>query len=352
MKIHKRALHEALTELVRVVDHKSDVSALKHVKLSASMGTLTVTAANLKQTLTAEIQGDGELTVCLPAKTLANLVKPENKKDDGEVVIEVRDESSVFVTVDSLKTVLATVPVEDFPADSSDEFNLVAFWPAAPLRTSLGHVLPAASDDVTRPHINSVSLGEAIAATDGHRLHVSTLPTALAEPLLLPVPAATTLQRILKTADNVVIARSDDRVKVRAGAWTMESKLVDEQFPPIDQVIPKRSRIDLVVEADLLKRSLKHVGKVSTNGAVKMRVNGVIELSSTEVDCSASVIVEPLENTHPADDEDLIMGVNMAYLVDAVAREKGKVKVRLNGPLDPILVECDDRLSVVMPMRV
>jgi DNA polymerase-3 subunit beta len=350
MKVNRRALHEALSILVRVADYKSTIQALRCVKLDAKDGQLRLTATNLDQTLTAEIPGEGDLTICLPAKALAQLAKPE-PKTSGDLDIEPIDGSIVAIKAEGVVVRLATMTIEDFPSENDDEFNLVAMWPAGKLADSLAFCTPAVSTDETRPHICCISLDEVMAATDGHRLHTATLPSQLSEPILLPVPTAKILQRILKGADNIVIARSEKSLKLRVGIYTLETKLVDSTFPPIDQVIPKRHDTRLVVDADQFAKVVKRVGMLSNTRGVKMIVNGRIELSSSDEECEANVIVEPLENNH--DGEDIVMGLNMAFLFDAMGKEKGNVSISLAGPLDPIRVDhTDGRLSVIMPMRI
>jgi DNA polymerase III subunit beta len=232
---------------------------------------------------------------------------------------------------------------------------MIAFWPTAPLLDALAHCIPTICGDATRPHINSLCLHEVMASTDGHRLHTASLPTQLSEPLLIPLRSAQILPRILKGADNVVIARSDDTLKLRAGVFTLETKMTDAEFPPIDQVIPKGHETRLVVDASGFSKAIKKAGSLSSDRlkGIRMTINGVVELSSSEEDCESKVMVTPLENNHPEDSPDIIMGVNMAYMVDALARDKGQVTIEVGKPLDPILVRHeDDRLSVVMPMRV
>lgn len=352
MRINKRALHEALSILVRVIDKKSTVAALQHLKLAAYQGTVSLTATNLEQTVSCEIPGEGELTVCLPARILSKIVKPESKKDDGFVDISIVDNTAV-VNVDGITTKLIPADVQDFPQGQEQEWNLVALWPSKPLIESLEFVLPAASNDETRPHICCVSLNEnQIATTDGHRLHCSLTPSPLTEQLLLPVPSAQILQHILKNAEHVVIAKSEDRLKMKVGPWTLETKLTDAVFPPVDQVVPKTHAVSLSVDSKAFSKALKRIGALSNSRGVKMVVNGAITLESSDPDVGeVSVQVQPLENDHCG--EDIVAGFNMAYLLDAIGKDADKVQIQMNGPLDPLRIDLEGgRVGVVMPMRV
>ncbi|MCP4607040.1 MAG: DNA polymerase III subunit beta [Proteobacteria bacterium] len=356
MKLNQRALHEALTQLVRIMDRKPTLEILSTVKLMATHGKVTVTSTNLDQWLSTEIPGEGELTICIAAKVLKDLTKPESKGDNGDVTIEVLDEKTITLTVDGLTTQLKTEPVEEFPLPSTDTFNLVAMWPAKPFADSLGFCVPVASDDPCRPHINAVCLDECLAATDGHRLHVATIEHPLTDPLLIPIRAAQALQRVLKNSKDIIIAKSDDRVKMKAGSWTLESKVTQETYPPIDQVIPKNNETEIVIDAPKFTKALKRICSLSKdrNFGVKLTINGVIEMTSANPSVGeATMIVEPVSSNHCSDEEDVVLGINSAYLLDALAKEKERVTMSLSGPLDPVRFDYEDgRVGVVMPMRV
>ena len=211
------------------------------------------------------------------------------------------------------------------------------------------YTIPAVSTDSTRPHIGGVHFeSNRIASTDGHRLHLMITDLPLDVPFLLPLPAAKTLRKIL--TDMVIIARADDRLKVKTGNWLMECRLSDAQFPPIDQVIPRHQNTQVSVDAALFTRALKQVAGVSQrNIGVKLRINGAIELSATDPDIGESrAIVNPTSTNHTGDILDF--GVNSAYLLDAIT---GKDAVmQFDGPLDPVTVTCGKSFAVVMPMRI
>lgn len=356
MRINRRAFYGALQILNKVADAKSAMKILSCVKLESHDGQLTLTATNLEQTIATEIPCEGDIACCLPAKALAQLAKPENAKTAGMLDIELIDPTIAAIQAEGVVVRLMTFPIDDFPSPpADDDLQLLALWPSKPLAESLAYVVPAVSTDTTRPHINCLALLDSrCASTDGHRLAVAGLPTELPEPLLIPTAAAKLLPRLLKDGDSVVLARSEKTLKLRVGSWTLTTNLVQSEFPPIDQVIPAYCDDNprVVVDAKQLAQAFRRVGSLSNTRGVRVTVNGAIELSSSDPEVGdASVVVEPAENTHEGDD--LVLGLNMAYVVDALATMKGDATLRFGGKLDPVRIE-DDRgmLSVVMPMRV
>ncbi len=354
MQTLKQELSTALRELVRVAPNKPSVPILAHVVLRAAGGTLTLRSTDIDTHLTAELPCDGDLApICLPVKSLAALARPESSKKDAGVVTIDLDGMIATVVVDGVTSKLATLPADDFPATSDAEWTLTGVWPEKPLAAAIAHVLPAVSADITRPHLCCVALVDGTAVTtDGHRLHTARLGVPTSEPLLLPVPAASALSRILTGDDAVVVVRTDTRLKIRVRGWTLETKLVDAEFPPFEQVIPRQSTIHMTVEAVQFGQALKRLTALSANRGVRVTVNGAIELGLSDPEQGeATVTVSTLENDHVG--EDLVIGLNPAYVLDALGKTNRPVRLALGGCLDPLLLTHDDgRLAVVMPMRV
>ncbi len=354
MQVNRTALSNALRELARITPSKPSMPILSHVLVQAVGGVLTLRATDVNTTLTAELEADGDLAACcIPLKPLAAMCKLESKRDTGTVAIDL-DDTTATVIVDGVTSKLPTLPADDFPQDANAPFQLVGVWPERPFAEAINHVLPAASNDATRPHLCCVALvGDTAVATDGHRLHTAKLPAATPEPLLLPVPAASALCHILTGDDAVVIAKADKRLKLRVRGWTLETRLVDAEFPPYEQVIPRSSEVHLSVDTAQLTRAFKRLAGVSLGRGVRVAVNGSIELSASDPGHGESrLTVTLLENDHVGDD-DLVLGVNPAYVIDALGKDARPVRLNLGGCLDPLVVRHDDgRLAVVMPMRV
>jgi DNA polymerase III sliding clamp (beta) subunit (PCNA family) len=201
--------------------------------------------------------------------------------------------------------------------------------------------------------LNAVCLGpDRIAATDGHRLHVSPLPAAIPEALLIPLGTATVLRRLLDDGEHVVVARGGDVIRIRVGSWQVETKLVEARFPPVDKVVPPRDRsVHISLETAVLRRALERVSRLSKDGSVRVVVNGTITLATSDPDLGdAEVVVPVLESNHTGDD--LVTGFKLAYLRDAVATQHDTIDLGMDRPTDGLRIDAGDRLAVVMPMRL
>ena len=355
MKVDRRALYSALTELVRVTDPKASLPILSHVLLQAVAGVLTLRATDLTRNLTCQLSAEGELETCLPAKLLAQLIKPEGRGDAGDVIIESIDDASCAVTFDGLTSRLAALSPEMFPAGpgGKDDWSLLALWPASDVRTTLEYVLPAVSTDDGRPHLNAVYLDlEKIVATDGHRLHLADLPGRLPDPLLIPLESAKTLGRISKLGDQLILARAGNVVRARVGAWQLDAKLADARFPPYEKVIPTERPTKMTVDRALLTKALARVTRLSKGKIVKLTINGQVSIAASDPDLGSVAIDVPLIETNHVGD-DIVMGVNPAYLKDAITPKQKTIQLGLSNPTDAMTLDLGGgRFAVVMPTRL
>ena len=355
MKVDRRALYSALTELVRVTDPKASLPILSHVLLQAVAGVLTLRATDLKRNLCCQLPAEGDFETCLPAKLLANLIKPKGRGDAGDVVIEGSEGTSCSVTFEGLSSRLVPIAPEQFPTGpkSDDQWSLLALWPSNALREVLRYVLPAASPDDDRPHLNAVCLDAGrIITTDGHRLHLAELPSELPAPLLVPLESAKTMDRILKLGEQVILARSGDILRVRAGAWQLDTRLADARFPPYQKVIPVEWPTMVTVDHSLFSKALARVSRLTRNPTMRLTINGQMTIATSDPDLGeAEVVVPLLESNHEGGD--IVMGVNAAYLKDAVGPKQKSFRIGLGQAGDAMRLDLEkDKLAVVMPVRL
>jgi DNA polymerase-3 subunit beta len=354
MRVDRRAFHAALKELGRIARPQRVLPILSNVLLHATQGCLKLTATDLAQTLKVELPAEGELHAILPAKLLADLVKPAGKEQQGTVTLE-PVAGRPAVKIDEAGS-LEGIDPQTFPAGPADlDWSLLGIWPAEALGQALSFVLPAASRDTTRPTLCTVCLNEGHAiTTDGHRLHLASIPVSLEKPILLPVSSAATLARLLRGKEQVVVAQAKGRVRFRVGSWELETKLTEAVFPPWKHVVPSHDARDIILSTEVarLSSALIQLGRVSEN--LTTRVNGALTLGAFEPgppEAKLELVVQTLTNSHSGDD--LVTGFNSRYLTEALAGAGEKIEMRFTTPLAPLRLDLDGgRVAVIMPVRV
>ena len=353
MKIQKRALHQALTQINKATSPKASLQIIQTVKLTAHNEKLTILGTDLNNYLRVDLHCTGEdFESCIAARPLLQLVRPEGKTDKGTVTVTMVG-NTLAVESDGIVTWIPTLPADGFPEPEDDNWRLAAVWPGKEFLNSLQFVSRAASDDCSRPHICSVYIdNNFLVATNGHQLHKAPVPTPFLTEVLLSTDTVNLLLNILKLSDQMFIALSDDQVRIQVGSYTLQAKLKEEQFPPYEMVIPKRQKSSVTLKTAGFLRAMKHIAAVSAKaGGMKMTLNGALELSVDSNLGAASVDVPLLENGHHGDV--FVAGFNQELITTSLMTDAEQVTLSMESPLDPLVITDNrDRLAVVMPMRI
>lgn len=219
-------------------------------------------------------------------------------------------------------------------------------------------VTKAMSTDTTRDHLGAMLLDtedHVMVATDGHRMHVAPCPE-LDHPALIPSLAANLIpalaaksgvQIVIDGAHVSVVGRSCVALRCR----NMHSSV---QFPPWKQVVPKLD--DMLVKLELSDQAAKQwTGNLKPlKSSAKFRVNGVVEASVCETQTTVLLPTSDKlwRDQSDPDSHDITIGLNSVYMVDAI----GNVGCSILIPKDslcPCRVETqDERVAVVMPLRL
>jgi len=241
-------------------------------------------------------------------------------------------------------------------------------WETSRLVEGLAYVSQAMSDDVTRFHLCGVLLSRNgdLVGCDGHRLHVydykdgnaaESFFTDYSEDTILPAQTVKMLQSAIKACGGnkaeVYSSRNSSHVRfvIDGGGISIEitSKLVDSQYPPYHNVIPKSHKSLCEVNAGALVEACKLLVKLddSFNHTLEFSLNGALHIRGGGVS-------ETLETTRNEGDkfEFGSYGANGQYFVEAASLPGQEVVIEIGDSLDPILFRQGSFLAVVMPKRV
>lgn len=360
MRVNHKELYDAMQILTKVVDHKSSIAALQCIYIKAENGKATLSATDIDQWLQVELPAEGDMVACIPCRQFIKLVRAGKKKTKKYIDLDVVDTGTVDVTCQGVTTRLVVFDHEDYPLPSTDTWKAIGTADASQLAAALQYTLPAASRDTTRLHLNSIYLESngAVVSTDGHRAHLASNAHELTESILMSRDAAIVIEKILKGSDSVeFFVDSDEKLRVTAGHWTLQTKILEETFPPYRSVFPKLSAAEMIldVETKVFRDAIKHVATVTTKDkpGVTMTINGVVSLEAEQPDVGkAQINVDTIENTHNPEEKDYVIGYNPKYMLDALGKSNTAMLHFDADHLSPIRVDLDGRMAVVMPTRL
>jgi DNA polymerase-3 subunit beta len=233
----------------------------------------------------------------------------------------------------------------------------------------LGSVEHAVCKDESRFHLNGVlfeydGLRMRFVATDGHRLvkrerEVAPFTAQGAEPfrlkagVIIPAAGVKQIRKLLATGE-CSIGQLGHFLVVRFQNVTLAIKLIDAQFPPYEQVIPKEHKKIITVDRlrfiDALRRA--QLMSSETRGVKVAASKDGMTITSDNPDLGE--VREELEAEYNA--EPIAIGFNPKYVVELLTQmSSDQITIALGGELDPGLIRPltgDDYLGVVMPMRI
>jgi len=365
LTIDRMSLLRPLGHVQSVVERRNTIPILANVVLRAEEGELSLTATDMDMDIATEV---GCLVMTAGTTTLsAHLLYDIARKlpDGAEVEIAVND-GHAMVSAGRSSFRLPTLPVEDFPAISSNDLPVNFSLNAADMRDLIDTTRFAISTEETRYYLNGIYIhkaesGELCAvATDGHRLAMTrqALPSGAAQmpSIILPRKAVSELRKLLDDFDgDVLIGLSETRAEFRFGVVRLTSKLIDGTFPDYTRVIPVGNDRIMQVDVSTFSAAVDRVSTIASekSRSVKMGLkSGVLTLSASNTDASSAT--EELEVSY--DGPEMEIGFNARYLLDIAGQvNSDMVEFALADQGSPSLVRApsdEASLFVLMPMRV
>ena len=365
LTIDRISLLRPLGHVQSVVERRNTIPILANVVLRAEGGELSLTATDMDMDIATEV-GCSVMTSGTTTMSAHLLYDIARKLPDGaEVEIAVND-GNAMVSAGRSSFRLPTLPVEDFPAISSNELPVNFSLTAADMRDLIDATRFAISTEETRYYLNGIYIhkaesGELCAvATDGHRLAMTrqALPSGAAQmpSIILPRKAVSELRKLLDDFDgDVLVGLSETRAEFRFGVVRLTSKLIDGTFPDYTRVIPVGNDRIMQVDVSAFSAAVDRVSTVASekSRAVKMGLkSGVLTLSASNTDASSAT--EELEVSY--DGPEMEIGFNARYLLDIAGQVNSDlVEFVLADQGSPSLVRApgdEASLFVLMPMRV
>jgi DNA polymerase III subunit beta len=364
-KIRKEEFLRGLYLAHGIADRKSTLPILANVLLRTDgKEKLICGATDLNVTtlvaLGAKVDKEGGLTVA--ARQLYEIVKG---LPDEEIRVRRTEQNWAEIRAGKVEFKVVGLSDRDYPKLPAIAEAQTSAVETAALRDMIAKTIFSVSLDETRQHLAGVlfeSDGEiaCMVSTDGHRLSKVSRPLPggpkLTTGVLIPRKGIVELRRAIETRDApVAIGIHDGAFVLKADDVGISVKLIEGQFPPYDQVIPKDNDRAFTLSRLAFLDALKRVSLMSSDKTSGVRFGlekGKLRVESDNPDLGAAK--EELEIAYKG--TPVQIGFNARYFIDLLT-EIGtpEVRVELAGELDPAVVrpgDGSDYVCVVMPMRL
>lgn len=346
-----------------IADRKSTMPMLANVLLrTQGKGQLLVAATDLNVSLTAELKSTvvAEGGITLGAKNLYDLIV--NAPGD-EVSLKKADNHWAEIRSGKVTYRIVGMPDRDFPKVPDHREATYATVESAVLREMIERTLFSVCNDETRFHLNGVYFESdgslcRMVSTDGHRLSKVERTIAngpkLSAGVIIPKKGLLELRRVLDAGPACKLAIKTPHLFLVQEDIAIAVKLIDAQFPPYEQVIPKDHKRIITVDRGRFIDALKRAQLMSseTRGVKVAAAKEGLTVTSDNPDLGE--VREELDAEY--DGDAIAIGFNPKYVVELLGQmASDQITIALGGELDPGLirpVSSDEYLGVVMPMRI
>jgi DNA polymerase-3 subunit beta len=255
------------------------------------------------------------------------------------------------------------MPDRDFPKVPDHREATYTTLDSAVLREMIDHTLFSVCNDETRFHLNGVFFESdgsksRMVSTDGHRLSKVERTIAngpkLSAGVIIPKKGLLEIKKVLEQGPQAKLAIKTPHVFLVQDDIAIAVKLIDAQFPPYEQVIPREHKKIITIDRLRLIDALRRAQLMSseTRGVKVAASKEGVTVTSDNPDLGE--VREELEAEYSSDA--IAIGFNPKYVVELLTQmTSDQVTVALGGELDPGLIRPltgDDYLGVVMPMRI
>jgi len=364
--IERGPLLQALQKVQSVVEKRNTIQILGNILCSVKGQELSLCATDLevgiKVSLPVQTQQEGKIT--LSAKHFLDIVK---ELPDKQLHITRKDNNWVEIVCGKSKFNIVSLSADEYPSLPSFEEKTYFDAKTEALVDMIDRTQFAVSTDATRYHLNGVFFEHLengimrMTATDGHRLSFVDHEVFLKMPelkrgIIVPKKGLTEFRKLLgESGSTVGLAFERGYLFVRFNDAYLFVRLIDGEYPPYQQVVPKAVDRLLKIDRETINSALKRVSLLAheKSRGVKLAIQpGTLVISSSNPDMGEAR--EEVDAEYAG--EAMEIGFNSKYLLECLnVMRSEQLEFHLKDRLSPgILREVgqQNHTYVIMPMRI
>lgn len=358
--------HDALKTAKRGAARKATMPILEDVLIREEEDRVTLRGTDLEAHVKTSLPVQMEPTMglddsvadateaTLPVDRLASTLK---ELPDMPVEVTIDTEAKVMLETDQGSYEMRGHKGEDFPdlpeMDPDEEMD------AAPLEGAFQRVAFCMSGDALRPAMEGVFLdaeGNAVVATDGHRLSRVDMEVPLNESVIISRAGVNLMQRVIAESSTLAVGEDRAWIVLRGERTSVYSRLIDETYPNYETVIPDGNDKTLRIDREEMLGATKRTGIYSSSMTNKVRLTlrpDRLRIDAEDVERSSEAEEEVFCEF---DGEEIEIGFNSEYLETVLSKtEADEVQMALSSPNRAGLVRPvgdEDHLMLLMPVMI
>lgn len=267
-----KAFYSAVSAVSKVINPKNALAILDNFLLELKDGVLTVTGADVENSLTARIavtDHDGECRFCVTARRLVDLLK---ELPDQGVTVTVNEQTfEVEIEYTGGKYNLTAIDGKEYPvfrADDDDTEPVEFDINSEALLKALEYTIFAVGDDDYRPMMKGVYFDItpdriAFVATDTHKLvrYIdSRIKPGVTASCIVPVKPASVMRNVFAKDTVLHFSMTKKSASIESENFTLKCSFLNGRFPDYNRVIPKSSPFRLTLDRMAMLNAVRRVG--------------------------------------------------------------------------------------------
>jgi DNA polymerase-3 subunit beta len=359
-----------LTRVQGVAERRHTMPVLSHTLLSVGKTEATLVASDLEIVVRCVQPVETRETgaVAVPAKKFFDIAKVLPK---GQVSISGKEGNFIDISAGRGHFRLAGLPSQEFPEMPEKPKAAPVSVDSEVFKKLVDRVAPFTSQDETRYHMAGILMEKQesggkmflrMVATDGHRLALADGDVPKVEGLLgdrqalVPKKGLMEIRKLAEGGPGAIdLSMSEKFLYAGKGDTELWVRLLDAEFPPYRQVMPKDNQMVAQIPREEFTEALRRVLVMAPEKvhSVKLSFSGKqLEMSTAGPEHGeASDLLGMEYGGSPVK-----IGFNGRYLLDAFAGIAEKTaRVEMKDEVSQVIVRPEEDknfLAIIMPMRI
>ncbi len=330
-------LHQGLSITSHVMTKNVNLPILQNVLMKAEGGSIRFTATNLEIAVNCTVRGKvdepGEHTI--PSKLFFDYVTLL----PNETIHIGADQDHIKVECGNHKTKINGLSASEFPLIPRVEGEIVFQIPVEDFKKALSQVLFSVASHEARPELTGVCMkffqfekeGRlCLASTDSYRLSEVTIPmisqTVEQQQVVIPAKTLSEVSRILSVFKDEVelpsavsLQLSKSQAVFVYGSVEIISRVIDENYPDYEQIIPKEFATRALLDRDDFMKAVKAASLFSKNGLFDITLEFSPEQAELKVQSTDAMRGQNQSACHAkVTGQQNTVSVNYKYLLDGL----------------------------------
>ncbi|MFI5264342.1 MAG: DNA polymerase III subunit beta [Candidatus Kapaibacterium sp.] len=360
-------LQGTLPKVTAVIPSRSTLAQLENVQLELKAKKLAVMGTDLEISVRSsiEVASKTDGTISIPAKRFAEIIR---SLPEGDLNFSL-DKTTRRISLQTAQGnyTMTSGEAGELP-DMAKEFKPEGSTTtsAATLKKMISSSIFAASSNEFRVAMMGLLFqfspdGTTCVATDGHRLVKIANPelkTETERDVIVPAKAVNLITKSFSDSDEITISFSATQIEFKTNETSILSRLIDEQYPNYEAVIPRENEKMMTISKSAVLSSLKRVMIFSDADTRQVRMqmgkNSLTILTDNAEEGADAKEEIPCDYNH----DDLLIGFNGKFVEEALSHIDGEdVTFKFSTPtraciIEPVKQDKEEVLMLVMPVRL